>query len=137
MERGLQHREAAETIEHLNTAFPYWFCANYHQFTGHADTLPVDGHLLLALIAPRPLFVASAEGDHYSDPRGEFLSAAAASEVYHLFGVDPISAGAEVKLGQPVGGAIRYYMRAGGHDILAEDWTQYVAFARAYLPARL
>ncbi len=125
----LSHRQAGEQISHLNIAFPYWFCANYHHFTGRTDQLPVDGHLVLALIAPRPLFVASAQADPFSDPRGEFLSAAAASKVYRLFGKDGVSATANVEVGKPLGTVLRYYIRAGRHDILPEDWSQYIAFA--------
>lgn len=130
----LSHRQIGEQVSHLNIAFPYWFCPNYHRFTGRTDQLPVDGHLLLALIAPRPLFVASAEADPFSDPRGEFLSAAAASDVYRLFGKEGVSATMKVELGKPVGKDLRYYVRPGGHDILLQDWKQYIAFANEMFP---
>lgn len=132
----LSHRETGEQISHLNIAFPYWFCANYHHFTGRTQQMPADGHFVLALIAPRPLFVASAQADPFSDPRGEFLSAAAASEVYRLFGEEGVSADANVEPGKPLGKALRYYVRAGGHDILSEDWQQYIAFADEMLSDR-
>ena len=125
----LSHRQRGEPVAHLNIAFPYWFCANYHHFTGRTEQLPVDGHLLLALIAPRPLFVASAEADPFSDPRGEFLSAAAASKVYRLFGEEGLSPEAKVELGKLVGNVLRYYVRPGGHNILLENWKQSIAFA--------
>jgi hypothetical protein len=132
----LSHRQTGEQVSHLNIAFPYWFCANYHHFTGRTDKLPVDGHLVLALIAPRPLFVASAQDDPYSDPRGEFLSAAAASEVYDLMGKKGVSATEKVEVGKPLGQEPRYYVRAGGHDILPEDWKQYIDFANEQLGKR-
>ncbi len=132
----LSHRETGEPISHLNIAFPYWFCANYHHFTGRTRQLPVDGHFLLALIAPRPLFVASAESDPFSDPRGEFLSAVAASDVYHLFGEDGVNAAITPELSTPVGKTLRYYIRPGGHDILLQDWKQYIAFAEEALRQR-
>jgi hypothetical protein len=132
----LSHRETGEPISHLNIAFPYWFCANYHHFTGRTGQIPVDGHFVLALIAPRPLFVASAQADPFSDPHGEFLSAAAASQVYRLFGEQGVSADAKVELGKPLGKTLRYYVRAGGHDILSEDWQQYIAFANEMLAGR-
>lgn len=131
----LSHRQVGEPIGHLNIAFPYWFCANYHHFTGRAEQLPVDGHLLLALIAPRPLFVASALADPFSDHEGEFLSAVAASKVYALFGEQGISANASVVAGKSIGKVLRYYVRAGGHDILPEDWEQYIEFANQELPS--
>ena len=126
---SLSHREAGETIRHLNVAFPYWFCANYHRFTGRADQLPIDGHLLLALIAPRPLFVASAHEDPFSDPEGEFLSAKAASSVYALFGKQGVPADTRYEINHPAGKDLRYYVRPGGHDVLLEDWQQYIQFA--------
>ncbi len=129
---SLSHREAGESIAHLNMAFPYWFCANYHQFTGRTDQLPVDGHLLLALIAPRPLFVASAAADPYSDPEGEFLSSVAAGSVYRLFGKQGLPADARFEVSRLQGKTLRYDVRPGGHDILLEDWKRYIEFANEY-----
>jgi hypothetical protein len=129
----LSHRQIGEHISHLNIAFPYWFCANFHHFTGRTSQLPVDGHLLLALIAPRPLFVASAQSDPYSDPHGEFLSAVAASRVYRLFGKRGVRADTKIELGKPVGGVLHYYVRSGGHNILPEDWSQYIEFVNQQL----
>ena len=126
---SLSHREAGETISHLNIAFPYWFSAGYHRFSGHTSQLPVDGHLLLALIAPRPLFIASAKDDGFSDPEGEFLSAKAASSVYHLFGLEGLPQDATFQVGKLYGKDLRYYCRPGKHDMLLEDWQRYIAFA--------
>lgn len=126
----LSHRQVDESIAHLNIAFPYWFCANYHHYTGRTDQLPVDGHLLLALIARRPLYVASAQDDHFSDPEGEFLAARAASPVYELYGRQGIAAGAPMPAANhPIGRDLRYHIRSGGHDITAYDWQQYLDFA--------
>ncbi|MDE3200314.1 MAG: acetylxylan esterase [Acidobacteriota bacterium] len=130
---SLSHRGVEESIAHLNIAFPYWFSANYHHYTGRQEKLPVDGHLLLALIAPRPLFVGSAQEDPYSDPHGEYLSTAAASEVYALYGEKGPSFDDQVELDKPVGNELRYYMRPGGHDMKAEDWKQYIAWAEEML----
>jgi len=129
----LSHRQSGEQISHLNIAFPYWFCSNYHHFTGRTAELPVDGHLLLSLIAPRPLFVASAQSDPFSDPVGEFLSAAAASGVYRLFHRQGVGVSANVEPGMSIGKDLRYYVRPGGHDILLEDWKHYIEFANEKL----
>ena len=133
---SLSHREAAESIAHLNIAFPYWFCANYHRFTGRTEELPVDGHLLLALIAPRPLFVASAHDDPFSDPEGEFLSAKAASSVYRLFGKNGLPADANYEVNKPEGKTLRYFVRPGGHDIQLSDWQRYIQFVDENRPGR-
>jgi len=126
---GLTHREAGETIWHLNVAFPYWFSPSFHRFNGRTKEYPLDGHLLLSLIAPRPLFVASAQDDPLSDPEGEFLSARAASSVYQLFGLQGISQDTSFQVGKLAGKDLRYYCRPGKHDMLLEDWQRYIAFA--------
>lgn len=125
----LSHRKNGESIDHLILAFPYWFCANYHRYIGNVDALPVDGHLLLALIAPRPLYVASAEADPFSDPEGEFLSARAVTPVYHLFGKQGIETPDPPPLEHPVGSTVMYHNRRGGHDVTVYDWEQYLRFA--------
>ncbi|HEY9126687.1 MAG TPA: hypothetical protein VIM62_06150, partial [Acidobacteriaceae bacterium] len=119
---GLSHREAGETIWHLNLAFPYWFSGAFHAYNGRTQEYPLDGHLLLALIAPRPLFVASAEDDPLSDPKGEFEAARAASAVYRLYGTTGLAKGESFAVGKLMGGDVRYYCRLGKHDMKLEDW---------------
>ncbi|MDE3196015.1 MAG: acetylxylan esterase [Acidobacteriota bacterium] len=126
---SLLKHHAGETIDHLNTAFPYWFGPNYKQYTGHPDNLPVDANELLALIAPRPLYVASADGDPYSDPRGEFLSAANVGKVYALFGEKGLGTYQMPPLNQPIMHDVGYHIRSGRHDVTDYDWDQYLAFA--------
>jgi hypothetical protein len=126
---SLSRRNYGEDLRHLNTAFPHWFCANYHRFTDHEPMLPVDSHMLLALIAPRPLYVASAEEDRGSDPRGEFLAAYNAGPVYRLLGKRGIGSDQMPGLHQPVGDTVAYHIRAGKHDVTAYDWDRYLDFA--------
>ncbi len=126
---GLLHRKAGERVEHLNDHFPHWFAANYRQYNGREEALPVDGHMVLSLIAPRPLYVASAELDTESDPPGEFLSALEASRVYRLLGKQGLGATAFPALNQPVTGDIGYHVRSGKHDVTAYDWDRYLDFA--------
>jgi hypothetical protein len=125
----LSHREQGEPIDHLMLAFPYWFCANYQHFLGRVQNLPVDGHLLLALIAPRPLYVGSAAADPFSDPEGEFLAAKAVSPVYALYGETGITNAVMPALEHPIGDAVAYHVRRGGHDVTVYDWKQYLDFA--------
>lgn len=122
-------RPEGESIEHLNTAFPYWFCPNFKQYTGHPEKLPVDGNELAALIAPRLLYIASAEGDRNSDPSGEFLSAVDASRVYELLGKKGLGTRNIPPVNQPIIHDVGYHIRAGAHDVTAFDWDQYLAFA--------
>jgi hypothetical protein len=125
----LSHRKQGEPIDHLMLAFPYWFCGNYQHYLGRVQDLPVDGHLLLSLIAPRPLYVGSAIADPFSDPEGEFLAAMAVSPVYALYGVTGITNAAMPALEHPTGDTVAYHVRRGGHDVTAYDWKQYLNFA--------
>jgi len=122
---ALSKRIYGEEIVNLNTAFPHWYCDNYKQYSDHADKLPFDAHELLALIAPRPVYVASAE----EDPRGEFLSAAAAGRVYELLGKQGLGTDQMPGLHQPIMHTVGYHVRAGKHAVTAYDWDQYLTFA--------
>ena len=126
---SLSRRNYGEDLRHLNTAFPHWFCANYRRYTGHEPLLPMDSHMLMALIAPRPLYVASAEEDRGSDPRGEFLAAVNAGPVYALLGKRGIGTDQMPGLHHPVGDTVAYHIRAGQHDVTAYDWDRYLDFA--------
>jgi alpha-N-arabinofuranosidase len=125
---SLLHRKAGERAEHLNNAFPHWFAPNFKKYIGREEDLPVDGHLVLSLVAPRPAYVASAELDSQSDPKGEFLSAVEASRVYRLLGKQGLGATEMPGLNQPVMGDIGYHVRSGKHDVTAYDWDRYLEF---------
>ena len=114
---AISRRMFGENVKDLNTKFPHWFCANYRKFNDRVNELPVDQHMLLALIAPRPVYVASAQEDQWADPRGEFLATEAARPVYRLFGKD----------------ATGYHVRPGKHDVTEYDWEQYLKFADKHL----
>ncbi len=126
---ALARRWYGETVARLNSAFPHWFSPNYKKFDNKPNLMPVDQHQLLALIAPRPLYVASAQEDTWSDPKGEFLSAQATTPVYALFGKPGISTSEMPGLNQPVGETVRYHNRSGKHDVTLYDWQQYLNFA--------
>jgi hypothetical protein len=126
---SLLHHQKGETSEHLMQAFPYWFCANFQQYLGRVQELPLDGHLLLSLIAPRPLYVGSALEDPYSDYEGEYLSTQAVSGVYALYQKTGVPGGPVPALDRSVGDTVSYHVRRGGHDVTEFDWEQYLDFA--------
>jgi hypothetical protein len=126
---SLARRQFGERTEDITREFPHWFCARYRDYAGRESAMPVDQHELLALIAPRPLYVASASEDLWADPRGEFLSAKAAEPVYLLLGKDGLGVAEPPAADRSVGGTIGYHRRTGGHALTAWDWERYLDFA--------
>jgi len=126
---ALARRRFGERTANLNQAFPHWFCGNFKQYSDHEDALPVDQHELIALIAPRPVYIASATQDRWADPRGEFLAAKGAEPVYRLFVKPGLGVDTQPVADKPVGEFIGYHLRTGEHDTTAYDWEQYLNFA--------
>lgn len=126
---ALSRRWYGETVERINTSFPHWFCGRYKTYNKQVSDLPVDQHELLALIAPRPLYVASAEEDRWSDPKGEFLSTVETEPVYRLYGKVALGTAQYPAVNESVGKTVRYHVRTGKHDVTDFDWEQYLRFA--------
>ncbi len=117
-----------ESVARINKAFPHWFCETYATYDNREDALPVDQHMLVALLAPRAVAIGSAEADLHADPRGEFLSAVRASAAWAP------KAGLGTSTMPPIGKAIdgegvHYHIREGKHDLTLLDWERYMDFA--------
>lgn len=130
---ALARRNYGETTKDLNERFPHWFVEKYRAYNNNAAAMPVDQHMLLSLIAPRPLYVASAEDDQWSDPKGEFLSAVNAASVYALFGKKGLGTDKMPSLNTSVGNTVRYHERTGKHAVTEFDWQQYIKFVKEEL----
>lgn len=130
---ALSKRRFGETIWRINRSFPYWFCSNFKNYSKAEENLPVDQHQLISLIAPRPVYIASAEDDKWADPKGEFLSALYASPVYDLYGKQGIPQTEMPEVNQPIQNTVAYHIRSGKHDVTDFDWQQYIKWANKFI----
>jgi hypothetical protein len=126
---ALARRKFGERVADVNRVYPHWFCARFRDFNGREEALPVDQHELLALIAPRPLYIASAESDLGADPMGEFSGAWHAGRVYAFLGARGLPERRLPAPDVPMRGTITYHIRTGPHGITRFDWAQFTAFA--------
>jgi hypothetical protein len=133
---ALARRDFGETARAITDRFPYWFCANFRKYADHTDQLPVDMHELIALNAPRPVYITGAEEDLWADPRGEFLACVAAGPVYKLLGAQDLGTEKMPPLNQPIMRRLAFHYRTGKHEVTAYDWDQFLIFADRHLGAR-
>lgn len=133
---ALSRRNYGESINHMTdtSRYYYQFAPNRHNYANDPNRSPVDAHMLVALMAPRPLLLQTGDTDYWSDPKGEFLAAVAAEPVYELFGKNGPGTTQMPKAGeQTLLNTLGYYMHAGGHGTIPSDWPVFITFLKKYL----
>ena len=131
---ALARRDYGETVDDMAANYGYQFAGNLQKYPGHWNDMPVDAHLLIALNAPRPVFITGGTQDQWSDPRGEFLAEVAAGPVYRLVGKKDLGTSDGPLLDTPlITGDLGFYYHTGGHTITAADWNAFLVFADRYL----
>lgn len=133
---SLSRGNHGETVKSINLAFPHWFAEKYGEYGNDLNALPVDQNLLLAAIAPRLLYVASAENDLWSDPAGAFNSLQYAKSAFTLYGYEVIGTEEPAVDNAFFCESMGYHVRSGWHDMQAEDWVFYLDYMDAYFLTR-
>jgi len=130
MGSALARRDYGETVDDMAGNYGYQFAGNFQKYPGHWNEMPVDAHMLIALSAPRPVFVSGGSGDQWSDPHGEFLAMIAAGPVWRLLGKSDLGTTEMPALDVPVAtGTLAYLDHDGPHTINALDWKTFLDFA--------
>ena len=126
---ALSKREFGERVKNVSTIKPFWFCPAFNKYHDNEVNLPFDQHELIALIAPRKVYVASAEEDLWADPKGEFLATFHAGPVFKLYGLSVIDSDRMPAMHLPIVKDVGYHIRAGKHDVTEYDWERFMDFA--------
>ena len=120
----------SESIDRITKLIPHWFCLNYRKFAGKEFEMDFDQHMLVALVAPRAVAIASASKDNWAGPRGEYYSAVFASPAWELYGKKGLVSNGFPKPGEArQEGTVSYHYRPGIHNLTLHDWNRYMDFA--------
>ncbi|MEJ2544044.1 MAG: hypothetical protein P8Y99_08245 [Calditrichaceae bacterium] len=132
---ALSRRNYGETIAHIAapTRYYYWFTPKYKEYGNDVNALPVDSHMLISLLAPRPVLLITGNTDKWSDPYGEFLAAEAAEPVYKLLGKEGLNTNQMPSAGEPILNDIGFYMHDGGHGLYPTDWNVILDFLQKHM----
>jgi hypothetical protein len=120
----------SENIAIITKNLHYWFCDKFKEYAGHEANLPLDQHMLIALMAPRLVYVASASEDDWAGQPGEFQSCVLASPAWTLYGLKGVAATTFPPPDVPMQeGRVGYHLRSGKHNLTEYDWNCYMDFA--------
>ena len=127
MGASLARRDWGETVDDVAQNFPYWMAGNFQKYVGRWNEMPVDAHMLIALSAPRPVYVTGGTGDQWADPVGMFQALVAAGPVYRLLGRKDLGTTELPPLDTPLtSGDLGWHYHTGGHSATAEDWRGFM-----------
>jgi hypothetical protein len=133
MGSALARRDWGETVDDMAQNFPWQFAGNFQQWVGRWSEMPVDAHVLIALSAPRPVFITGGTTDQWSDPVGEFLAEVAAAPVYQLLGRKGLGVTTLPPLDSPLtSGDLGWHYHTGGHAATPADWSAFLQFLAKY-----
>ncbi|MDD7750916.1 MAG: acetylxylan esterase, partial [bacterium] len=120
---------SSENLAYIIKTFPHWFVPALDEYIDREAEMPFDQNWFAALTAPRPLLIASATEDTWSDPYNEYRCARAVGEVWNLFGAAGIGSAGFPAPDSPVfGDRVGYYLRTGIHDVTEADWRFVLEF---------
>jgi hypothetical protein len=133
MGAALSRRDWGETVDDMAQNFPWWFAGHFQQWAGHWNDMPVDAHMLIALSAPRPVFITGGTADQWADPVGEFLAEVAAGPVYRLLGRKDLGVTTLPPVDTPVtAGDLGWHYHTGPHTASPADWAAFLTFLDKY-----
>ena len=136
MGASLSRRDFGESLDDVIANFPRWMVSGFLKFSGRWNDIPVDSHMIIALNAPRPVFITGGTDDLWADPYGQFLAQVAAGPVYRLLGKRDLGT-TEMPLDKPlISGELGFHLHTGGHSITAEDWKAFLDFADGQLKSK-
>jgi hypothetical protein len=133
MGSALARRDWGETVDDMAQNFPYQFAGSFQKWAGRWNEMPVDAHMLIALSAPRPVFITGGTADQWADPVGEFLAAVAAGPVYRLLGAKDLGVAQLPPVDVPLtSGDLGWHYHTGGHAATPADWKAFLEFLGKY-----
>jgi hypothetical protein len=133
MGAALARRDWGETVDNMAQNFPWQFAGNFQKWPGRWNEMPVDAHMLIALSAPRPVFISGGTADQWADPVGMFKAAVAAGPVYRLLGRKDLGVTELPPLDTPVtSGDLGWNYHTGGHTATPADWKAFLEFLGKY-----